>query len=666
MEGGKWEKEWLADGEFFAFVDEVNLVVPEAGVAAAGGAEGVVGALFEDAAMVEDDDVIGLADGGEAVGNDEDGALAHEVVERLLDLAFGDGVHAGGGLVEDDKRRVFQEDAGDGEALFFALGETDALFADVGLQAQRKGLNEVPGGGAFEGGDHGGLGDIGADEAEVVGDGAFKEERVLGDKADLGVEFGEVEFADIEAAEEDAAGGDIIGAHDEVGDSAFAGAGVADEGGDLAGGEVEGEVFEDGGAAGVGEADVLEAGAERAGRQGLGVGRAGDFDGVVEDFKDAVAGGAALADPLVDLVEFADGLVEEHDIHEEGEPFGDGEGAGVVQANPAADADDDDDAEAGDEGGAGAVIGPGEDGLEAGGAEGLGLVQEAAALVVLEAESLDEAVALDVFDEEAVQVGGGFADVFPEFVGIAGVGDAPEVENGQGEKRAGGEEGVFIPEHDADADESEDGTQALVGAVEEDAFDVGDVVDDAGGDFAGLALVVKGHGELKQAGMDVAAEVDEDFLLEGVVDADAEAVEALAHAEENGDEGDACAELGAGAVGEDVLEDVLDLVGDGDEREGGHDREEQHEQKEPAITQEIPGNPPDSAHARTIEDEGRGMKDEMETEMENGKGGRAGEWKRAAGRSLTRRRGWGYSKTNIRTLFLSDFGFRRRLYPTRQ
>lgn len=49
-------------------------------------------AFFDDLSVVEDDDFVGAADGGEAVGDDEDGALAGDVVDGFLDIEFGFGV----------------------------------------------------------------------------------------------------------------------------------------------------------------------------------------------------------------------------------------------------------------------------------------------------------------------------------------------------------------------------------------------------------------------------------------------------------------------------------------------------------------------------------------------------------------------------------------------
>jgi hypothetical protein len=102
----------------------------EAGVEAVEGEQLVMGAAFDDFAVAQDEDEVGVADGAEAMGDDEAGAAGHEPVQGLLDETFGRGVDAGGGFVEDQDRAVFEERAGDADALFFADAEFDAAFAD--------------------------------------------------------------------------------------------------------------------------------------------------------------------------------------------------------------------------------------------------------------------------------------------------------------------------------------------------------------------------------------------------------------------------------------------------------------------------------------------------------------------------------------------------------
>lgn len=238
-----------------------------------------MGTLFNDGAFVEDNDLVGFADGGEAVCDDEDGAVGGEVVEGFLNEAFGNGIDAGGGLIENDKGRVFEKDAGNGHALFFALREAYTLFPDVGIETFREFVDEVPRAGPLESVADIIIGGIFAGEEEVVADGSFEEKRILRDVADALMNILEVEVSDIGPVDVDCPAGDIVGAHGKVGDGAFAGTGVADEGGHFAGGNGEFEIGKDGGPGGVLEGHVTKLNFEGAVGEAGGVFRAGDFNG---------------------------------------------------------------------------------------------------------------------------------------------------------------------------------------------------------------------------------------------------------------------------------------------------------------------------------------------------------------------------------------------------
>src|SRR5579862_1870958 len=96
-----------------------------------------------DAALFKHSDASGAADGREPMGDDDDGAAAHQVAEGYLHERFAFGVECGGGFVEDEDGRVFEDGAGDGEALTFASGETEAFFADDGVVTVGHAQDEV-------------------------------------------------------------------------------------------------------------------------------------------------------------------------------------------------------------------------------------------------------------------------------------------------------------------------------------------------------------------------------------------------------------------------------------------------------------------------------------------------------------------------------------------
>src|SRR5664279_4831882 len=85
--------------------------------------EAGVGSRFDDSAVVDDDDLVGVAHCGEPVGNRDGGSALGQRVERLLDGALGFGVEGTGGLVQYQHAWVAQQGAGDGDPLLLPTGE---------------------------------------------------------------------------------------------------------------------------------------------------------------------------------------------------------------------------------------------------------------------------------------------------------------------------------------------------------------------------------------------------------------------------------------------------------------------------------------------------------------------------------------------------------------
>ena len=58
-----------------------------------------VRAALQNAVFADDDDFIRVADGGQAVGNDQRGAAPGKAVKRGLNLALGGGIQRAGGFI---------------------------------------------------------------------------------------------------------------------------------------------------------------------------------------------------------------------------------------------------------------------------------------------------------------------------------------------------------------------------------------------------------------------------------------------------------------------------------------------------------------------------------------------------------------------------------------
>ena len=82
-------------------------------------------------------------------------------------------------------------------------------------------------------------------QADVAGDGAGEQERVLQDDAEAAAQIGEVHVLDIDAVDSDGAFLHVVEAHEQRDDGGFAGAGVADEGDGFAGLDGEADVAQD-------------------------------------------------------------------------------------------------------------------------------------------------------------------------------------------------------------------------------------------------------------------------------------------------------------------------------------------------------------------------------------------------------------------------------------
>mmetsp|Transcript_20735 Transcript_20735/g.65201 ORF Transcript_20735/g.65201 Transcript_20735/m.65201 type:complete len:609 (-) Transcript_20735:3142-4968(-) len=181
------------------------------------------------------------------VRGEDDGAGLHGGAEDVPEVASGDGVEAGGGLVEEDESGVADDGDGGAELALHAAAEARGELVGVGaeLELVEGGLDEP---GRLPGRDAAELGE----EPEMVGAGEeVPESVVLADDAeDLGGLLEVVE--DGVGVDEDVArrGRDL--AEDHVERGRLAGAVRAEEAEDLAARDAEGDVVDGDGVGGVG------------------------------------------------------------------------------------------------------------------------------------------------------------------------------------------------------------------------------------------------------------------------------------------------------------------------------------------------------------------------------------------------------------------------------
>ena len=101
----------------------------------------VVGAVLCDVAVVEDHNAVTEFAAAHAVGYVDGGFAGDHLAELFVNFSFGDRVEGSGWLIEDDKRGIFVEGAGDGGALGFAAGEVHTgavVVVEAGVGALRE------------------------------------------------------------------------------------------------------------------------------------------------------------------------------------------------------------------------------------------------------------------------------------------------------------------------------------------------------------------------------------------------------------------------------------------------------------------------------------------------------------------------------------------------
>src|SRR5512146_1899195 len=102
-----------------------------------------VGGNDVEATMAYDKYDVALFQSAEAMSDDDRSAIAHQLFGGLHDGCFGADIDGAGGLVHDDERSVFEEGAGDCDALTLAAGEAGSAFTDGSVITARQTLDEA-------------------------------------------------------------------------------------------------------------------------------------------------------------------------------------------------------------------------------------------------------------------------------------------------------------------------------------------------------------------------------------------------------------------------------------------------------------------------------------------------------------------------------------------
>ena len=203
-----------------------------------------MGAALDDLAAIHDQDDVGGEDGAEAVGDDDAGAVRHDLFERVLNQRLGLAIEAAGGFVQHQNARVFQDDAGNRQSLFLAAAQAVATLADDSVVAVVQLHDEVVNVGRARrrfdlrlSGVHVGVEQIGAD-------GVVEQVGFLRHHADILGQRVEPQVAQVMAVDGDASGRRVVETRDEIGHRRLARATRPHQRRQLAGLEVERDVVQ--------------------------------------------------------------------------------------------------------------------------------------------------------------------------------------------------------------------------------------------------------------------------------------------------------------------------------------------------------------------------------------------------------------------------------------
>ncbi len=203
-----------------------------------------MGAGAHQSAGVEHEDLVGVADRRDALGDDEHGGVGDPRRERGPQPGVGGEVERRERVVEHVDLGSDDERPGDRQPLSLSARHVGAALVDLALDAVGHRLHEVGGLGDLERLPQLVVGRIGAAEAEVRGDRAREQVGLLRARSRSVPTAGRAQLAHVDAVDEHRSPGGVEQPRGEADDRRLAGAGAADDRRGLAGSGAERDVVE--------------------------------------------------------------------------------------------------------------------------------------------------------------------------------------------------------------------------------------------------------------------------------------------------------------------------------------------------------------------------------------------------------------------------------------
>ena len=94
-----------------------------------------MGAALNDIAVLHHQNLVGIFNGGQAVGHDKARAALHQFLKSILYQYLGTGIDAGRCFVQNQDRRAAQHHAGNTKQLALALADIASVLGHLGIIA---------------------------------------------------------------------------------------------------------------------------------------------------------------------------------------------------------------------------------------------------------------------------------------------------------------------------------------------------------------------------------------------------------------------------------------------------------------------------------------------------------------------------------------------------
>ena len=143
----------------------------------------------DDLAVLQDENLVGGFDGGDALGDLDDGDAFAPFADARAELLLRRAVESGCGIVQNQQPRLFQQGSRDGKALLLAARKRYAALPDDGLEAVFETGYELIGLRGLRDFDDLLVRRVRISPADVFGDRAAEEDGFLQDHAHEGAQF---------------------------------------------------------------------------------------------------------------------------------------------------------------------------------------------------------------------------------------------------------------------------------------------------------------------------------------------------------------------------------------------------------------------------------------------------------------------------------------------